>query len=75
MKPAPNKHIRTSGAKCFQLLEDKRNNFVSLPPRTVPRLRQYAGTLGASRKERGEREKDGMKTEKVEKSHELMQRF
>ena len=48
MKPAPNKHIRTSGAKCFQLLEDKRNNFVSLPPRTVPRLRQYAGTLAAS---------------------------
>jgi len=33
-------------------LEDKRNNFVSLPPRTVPRLRQYATTLEASR-ERG----------------------
>jgi len=33
----------------FQLLGAKRNNFVPLPPRTLPpRLRQYAGTLCAS---------------------------
>jgi len=33
-------------------LEDKRNNFVSLPPRTVPRLRQYATPLPATERER-----------------------
>jgi len=72
---AYNKRFHASGAVTPQTILYEIQRYYPTASVVKPPPRKAAGTLEASRKKRGKSERDGMKTEKVEKSHGAMQRF